>query len=68
MNEGRSNLYQDFLNAVDALFHSNNKVFKDRQINLFVILIKDLKVGIFLIKFFLLIIYQMKLILMQYRF
>ena len=25
MNEGRSNLYQDFLNAVDALFHTNNK-------------------------------------------
>ena len=48
MNKGRSNLYQDFLNAV--LFHSNNKVFKDKQINLFVILIKDLKVGIFLIK------------------
>ena len=46
MNEGSSNLYQDFLNAV--LFHSNNKVFKDKQINLFVILIKDLKVGYFL--------------------
>ena len=35
MNEGRSNLYQDFLNAVDALFHSNNKDLQ-RQANQFI--------------------------------
>ena len=35
MNKGRSNLYQDFLNAVDALFHSNNKDLQ-RQANQFI--------------------------------